>query len=282
MPFLRLDGRGSRDAQARTLTYRWRYASGPGATLAPDETSGPTPTATLSASGDHDFELVVSNGVLDSPPSRMRVSLLAAGLTPRPMARVFHPARGRDAAPDEPPLAFEAGRETVVLDASTSASAYDPSGRGLRFQWSQLEGPSVALLPSTTASRVSFVPPLPGELVFDVTVSEQGAFAPPLRVRVRSVPPAEAPVALSLTGAASTTSVTGADTVALAAAAGRSLRVRLPTRRRRGTPSSWTERRRSSTPCSSTRAAGPRTTSQRGPCVTSARPRVRTKGRPVL
>ena len=75
-----LDGTGSSDPDNDTLTYSWTQVSGTAVTLNGADTAAPSFTAPL-VNGTEDliFELIVSDGQVDSAPDRVTVSIRAIG-----------------------------------------------------------------------------------------------------------------------------------------------------------------------------------------------------------
>lgn len=71
-----LDGRNSYDANGHAaLTYQWSLTSGPAGTTVDASTfSGATPTFTADLAGDYVFQLVVSEGGVDSAPDSVTVT----------------------------------------------------------------------------------------------------------------------------------------------------------------------------------------------------------------
>lgn len=158
-----LDGTRSMDPDGDPLTYRWAQVEGPAVELLGADS--PTPAFTAPAIRSRVvFELVVSDGTVDSAPDRVAVDV-----------------------GNQPPVA-DAGAEqrvapgaAVTLDGSGSA---DPDGDALTFAWRQVAGAPVRLS-DPVAARPSFDAPAErGTLVFELVVSDGTAASAPASVRV--------------------------------------------------------------------------------------------------
>ena len=150
-----LAGSGS-DADGDPISYAWSQVSGPvvtfsDATLAnPQLTAhevGTTPEVAV-------IELVTSDGTMQSTPSRINVTVQPVNRAPSvTIAPVTSPER-----------------ETVTL----TASATDPDGDALTWQWRQVSGLPVTLVAPTSASPTFVAPEVRTEvpLSFEVVVSD--------------------------------------------------------------------------------------------------------------
>ncbi len=170
-----LDGRGSTDPDANTLTYSWRQTSGTQVSLQNAQSS--TPYFTASSVGTFQFELVVNDGYISSVADTVWITVLRQNTAPVAYA-------GDD-------LAAYAG-SPVALDGTGS---YDPDGDALTYTWTQTSGASVVLTGAQTA-RPSFTPTTSGVLGFTLRVSDgQAATQDTVLVKVdnvNQVPVAEA------------------------------------------------------------------------------------------
>ncbi|MBI3890302.1 MAG: hypothetical protein HY303_02080 [Candidatus Wallbacteria bacterium] len=163
-----LDGSRSRDPQGGTLGYTWTQLSGPAVTLANSATANPQFAAR--ASGQYVLRLTVksSAGLTDSRDVQVDVTNVAP-------------------AADAGPQQVTAPGKLVTLDGTRSS---DANGDQLSYGWSQVSGPAVATLSSTTTARPTFVPPAAGAYVFALVVrdgSQPGAT--PSTVRVLAINP---------------------------------------------------------------------------------------------
>jgi M6 family metalloprotease-like protein len=149
-----LDGAGSFDPNGDPIFYQWRQLAGAAVALLPGDTARTVRfTAPAGCLGEYRFQLTVSDSQFQDSDS---VGVTIANRAP--VAR---------AGPN-----LEGYRNQVfVLDADSSS---DPDLDPLRFQWQQLTGPAVTLLPSDTAEAVYF-PPAPdwvGVYRFRLTASD--------------------------------------------------------------------------------------------------------------
>ena len=144
-----LDGRVSSPGIGnRNLTYRWTETSGTGVALSDPTAAQPGFTAPTLVPGDADqvleFSLIVNDGIADSAPDTVRVTVTAPD-------NVVPTA---DAGPDQSVSAGAA----VTLDASAS----DPGNadQSLTYSWTQSAGPAVVLSDATAAQPVFTAPTL--------------------------------------------------------------------------------------------------------------------------
>lgn len=172
-----LDGSGSSDPSARTLTYSWSQLAGPAVSLSSPSAAKPTFTAaTVPAGGTTlTFQLVVNNGLLSSAPSNVNITVKFV---------------------DQPPVASVGGNQTVkagtvvTLDGSAS---FDPDGDALTYKWVQTGGPAV-VLSSATAVKPTFTASASGTLTFTLTVSD-GSLTSSAQVSIVVQPASQPPVA---------------------------------------------------------------------------------------
>ena len=161
-----LDGSGSDANNAlQTLTYAWTQVSGPAVTLAGATTVAPSFTAPplppLSAPVDLEFQLVVNDGIEDSAPATVRITIDPPENTP-PIA-------------DAGPTQTVASGALVTLDGT--ASSTEDVGQTLTYSWVQTSGPGVQL-DDQNAAQPTFIAPVvpygqPSEiLTFDLVVND--------------------------------------------------------------------------------------------------------------
>lgn len=75
-----LDGSGSSDPEGAALVYQWTLVAEPaGSGLNPGDMTASSLTITPTVPGSYDFELVVSDGVRQSPAAKVTVNAFAAG-----------------------------------------------------------------------------------------------------------------------------------------------------------------------------------------------------------
>ncbi len=130
-----LSGSGH-DPDGDNVAFFWTQIDGPSVELSSSEIANPQFTAPNEA-GKLTFQLVVSDGVLDSEPDTVDIIINRL-----PTAKA-----GDD-------LLVEGGAQ-VSLDGSQSS---DPDGQELSYEWTQTGGPSVVLFGANTANP-SFIAP---------------------------------------------------------------------------------------------------------------------------
>ncbi|MBI3890493.1 MAG: hypothetical protein HY303_03080, partial [Candidatus Wallbacteria bacterium] len=227
-----LDGRESHDANSppRDLSYAWTVLTTLAIRLS--NAASATPTFATTLSGVYDFALTVSNGLLPSRPSKVRVVIDDGGCLPTADPRVLDPATGQRSEPGREPQPFQASGANITLDASSSAPGNPLDTGRLRFLWRQTQGPSVGLSPSATAAQPVFFPAVAGLYEFELqAIGTKGceSEAKALRLVVRD--PGDTVPGLALQASASTTTDVGDDLGdSLEIKLARSLRVTIPAR----------------------------------------------------
>ncbi len=142
-----LDGSGSLDSDnwPKPLTYNWRKTSGRRLYINNSQSANPTFTAPKLWNGDETFtfELEVCDGMACAKDS---VTVTVTDSSPNePPTAVIEPV------PTVKPL------QSVILDASGSTDA-DNGPESLKFNWSQLEGPTVEIDSSTRSTTSVYIP----------------------------------------------------------------------------------------------------------------------------
>ena len=143
------------DAEGQDLQYRWTQVSGTPVTLEDPESLQPSFRAPEGlVNSDLVFQLEASDGT-NTVTDTVVVTVAADDDAPRVTA-------GADQQVEE--------SQSVQLDAR----AEDPEGRPLRYQWTQLEGPTVRLTGDDAASPAFTAPNLASDqdLVFQVEVTD--------------------------------------------------------------------------------------------------------------
>ncbi len=156
---VKLDASGSYDLEGSKLSYRWRQTGGPKVTnYLIDEVLGDSAPAFHPPSpGKYSFELIVSNGSLQSKPIDVDVEVGDVG--------------SQLALAIDGPQVVNAG-ETFRLGAVFEGS----SGKRIVLNWRQVEGPSgVAGNPEGDGLVLNLSQP--GRYVFDVSAVEDGRVA---------------------------------------------------------------------------------------------------------
>jgi hypothetical protein len=149
---VQLDGTGSHDPDGSPLTYSWTQAAGPAVTLSSATAAQPTFTAP-SVAGTLRFALVVNDGVLNSIPDTVAVTV------------VVH----------QPPVAVAGPDQAVPVGASVQlngSGSYDPDGHPLTYSWTQTAGPAVTLSSTTSAQPTFTAPATPTSLAFALVVND--------------------------------------------------------------------------------------------------------------
>jgi len=155
-----LDGAGSIDPDGTALSFRWNQTSGsPVTLLVTNSQAFFIPTAL----GEYHFDLVVSDGVNESPADSVRI--VVTNLPPIASAG------------EEQSLAVVP--EVLLLNGSHSL---DPEGQALVYHWRQTGGPPVPVS-DAESPRPTVRPPGPGVYDFELTVSDRFNTSPPDTVR---------------------------------------------------------------------------------------------------
>ncbi len=167
-----LDGtRSAAASPSSALGYRWRQLSGPPAGLTRKDEA--TAMVVPFAAGTFVFELVVTDGAMESLPAQVRLDADLPGHV-RPVA-----------------VATAAAVETVgvevLLDARGSTG---PLSSTSSYRWTQAAGPWVALTDGRT-TLAAFTPRAPGLYVFQLEVSADGVTSAPATVGVLVFPAAD-------------------------------------------------------------------------------------------
>ena len=166
-----LNGSGS-DPEGQPITYRWRQTAGAAVTLSSATIPNPsfTAPAATSVSQALTFELVVSDGALNSAPSSVVITVAAVAANQAPTANAG--------------TARTVTGETLV---TLSGSGSDPEGQPITYTWRQTAGAAVALSSATIASP-SFTAPAASSvsqaLTFDLVVSDGALNSAPSSVTI--------------------------------------------------------------------------------------------------
>ena len=149
-----LDGSGSSDPNGDSLTYTWTFASIPSSSAASlSDANDPQPSFTADESGDYVVNLVVNDGIFDSPPDPVEISCN------------FPPSA---CAGDDRSVSIG---ESVTLDGICSS---DPDFDSLTYAWtldSQPAGSSASLNNSATR-QPDLTPDVAGDYVIYVVVND--------------------------------------------------------------------------------------------------------------
>jgi cytochrome c553 len=174
-----LDGSQSSDMNNDPLTYAWVLTSpgGSAATL-----SDPTifnPVFTADVDGTYIAELVVNDGMQDSPPSRVTITAVSGNTAPT-----------AHAGPDQNVTTGA----VVALDGSGSR---DPDDNPLTYLWSLLSMPagSNATLTNATQSAPSFTADVDGTYVVQLVVNDGSVDSAPVTVKIIAASSNSTPIA---------------------------------------------------------------------------------------
>lgn len=151
-----LSGEASSDANGDVLSYLWTLSSPAGSAATLSSTTTETSSFVPDVVGRYVATLVVRDGVLDSAPSTVTISVSNANL---------------------PPVARAGAAQTVAFGSRVrldGRASTDPNGDALGFQWSLTSRPagSTAALGNRTAPELDFVADVIGIYVVSLVVSD--------------------------------------------------------------------------------------------------------------
>jgi K319L-like, PKD domain len=169
-----LDGSRSLDPDGDRLIYFWTQVGGPVVSLFGSTSSQASFLPALA--GVYQFNLVVSDGIADSPPAAVTVIVNAGNSVPT-----------ADAGPDQ---TVRTG-DVVTLNGSGSA---DGDGDSLTYRWRQAGGTQVALS-SPTGARPTFTAISPGVRIFNLIVNDGHVDSLPSSVAITVNLPNTVPIA---------------------------------------------------------------------------------------
>ncbi|MCD7897743.1 MAG: hypothetical protein LUG50_13885, partial [Planctomycetaceae bacterium] len=153
---VRMDATRSYDPKGNPLIYRWRQTGGPAVKdyIIEEHVGDAAPAFRPEAEGIYSFELIVSNGKLNSRSVEIDIFVGNAAL---------------------PPLVTMQGPEAVAAGeaATYRVMVENAPNRRFTFEWRQLDGPPGALR-QADGIQATVVPPRPGRYVFDVVAFENG------------------------------------------------------------------------------------------------------------
>jgi len=152
-----LDGSASRDPNGDALRYQWTLSSVPaGSRASLSDRTAIRPAFTADTVGTYVATLVVNDGKLNSVPSTVNVTAVAANVAPV-----------ASAGPDQNVLVGA----LVMLDGSAST---DANGDALRYQWTLTSVPagSTATLNDPTAVKPTFTADRAGSYALSLVVSD--------------------------------------------------------------------------------------------------------------
>ncbi len=139
---VRLDGTRSSDPDGDTLAYRWTLLAKPaGSTAALNDASAAQPTFVADLQGSYRFQLVVNDGVADSAPSEISITVMDGNRPPI-------------AVDDNHPVRL--GQTLTVPAPGVMANDYDPDGNPLAA--AKLSDPSNGSLAFNGNGSFSYTP----------------------------------------------------------------------------------------------------------------------------
>jgi hypothetical protein len=193
---IELDGSASNDPDGHRLSYRWSLPRKPIGSLAhPRADTGLKTGFSVDTPGTYTAQLIVSDGIADSAPAQVTVT-------------VSPPANQPNGTNNAVPIANAGANQTatvgqtVTLDGSASSDP-DHGPKTLTFTWSQVSGPAAALS-DAAAAKPSFTPSASGTYVFSLFVNDGQDSSAPAQVTVTVSSPANQPPAkVSLVGVSS-------------------------------------------------------------------------------
>jgi len=160
-----LDGIGSADPNEDPVSFSWAQSLGIPVTL--EGVNNQTATFVPEAQGIYGFQLVTSDGQLDSPPDEVWVIVNSLS------NRVPTADAGEDQTVTE--------GDTVRLNGSGS---FDPDGDTLSYAWSQADGPESVVLEGAATVEAQFEAPEPGIYEFLLLVHDGEVSSGPNSVMV--------------------------------------------------------------------------------------------------
>jgi hypothetical protein len=171
-----LSGTGSQDPNEDVLSFSWTQIDGPPVVLQGQNTV--QASFVPLASGVYRFQLVVSDGQLNSTPDYVQVTVNAVNHVPT-----------ADAGPDQTVHV----NDTVILNGSRST---DPDKDPLLYLWYQVEGPELATLKDAATVQAAFAPTKVGTYRFELVVNDGKDTSPPDSITVTALRINQPPVAV--------------------------------------------------------------------------------------
>jgi len=161
----------STDPESSSLVYAWSLADAPAGSLPSlGNTDAVTPTFVPDAAGKFRLKLVVSNGVVASPPAFADIEVGVCGGHAPAVELTLEAAT-------TPGAALEVG-EVVSLSATVTDADLEPScaahAATFRYDWAFTELPagSRASLNGSALAKPSFVPDVAGEYALSLSVTD--------------------------------------------------------------------------------------------------------------
>lgn len=181
---IQLDGSKSNDPDENPITYIWTFAVKPGTSTAQlDDPKSATPKFTPDVSGTYTLQLIVNDGLLDSLPSLVTITVSDVGV-------------------NNPPTAHAGADQTVTVDTTvqlTGVTSDDLDNDPLTYQWTLTGKPngSTAQLLNATTATPSFTADVAGEYTAQLIVNDGKVNSAPDTVKITVE--AELPLAIAIT-----------------------------------------------------------------------------------
>ena len=164
---VQLDGTASSDPQGRAIEFRWSISEAPaGSEASFHDPSMAKPWFTPDRAGDYIVRLVVNNGILESEPADLTVTVGPCGAAPPVIEEVRFD-------PKMPITGQTVQLQATVRDADIDECALDPA-QTLSFAWrfTRMPAGSAAVLNQPTAQNPSFEGDVPGEYEVELVVTD--------------------------------------------------------------------------------------------------------------
>jgi hypothetical protein len=171
-----LDGSGSHDPDANSITYSWTQTAGPSVVLSSATAVKPQFTAP-SVSGTLSFSLTVNDGQLSSNNATTTVTVI-----------------------NHAPVASAGADVTVAANAPVAldgAGSSDADGDPLTYRYLQTAGPGVSLNSPSSANPTFVAPNSAAVLQFTLVVNDGEADSASSTVTITVMPPSAAPTAIA-------------------------------------------------------------------------------------
>ncbi len=166
----KLDGTGSSDPDGTIDSYAWTELSGPGAISIVNSNTA-TATAENLQAGQYVFELTVVDNSGAATTAQVTITVNSAVIKP-PIANAGHDT------------SITIPADTAVLNGSASS---DPTGTITTYLWTELSGPSIANIFSSSTSISGVGNLVVGDYVFGLTVTDNHGMSSQASVKVHVV-----------------------------------------------------------------------------------------------
>ena len=174
-----LDGSASSDSNGDSLTYQWVLNVPMGSVASLNDSAIASPTFTADVDGTYSAQLIVNDGVVDSPADI--VDIVATTVNTAPVA-----AAG-----------FDQNVNTLTLVTLNGNASSDADGDNLSYQWTLVSVPadSIATLNNASSASPTFTPDKDGSYVVQLIVNDGTENSVADSVTIEASTPNTAPVA---------------------------------------------------------------------------------------